>query len=210
MARIVKLKINIREKEVLRYLKFDPERARLDDKLGALVKELSAAGKSKIRPRYVFRVLNITGNNGEKVSFKGFSLASRSVAKLLRHSVQAVVFTASIGPALEKEVGRLFQRGEPTKAVILDAVGSEAIESLTDSLQEQLAAIYGEFKATPRFSPGYGDWDLKANKGILKLVGAQKIGVKASPKHILVPQKSVTGVWGLRKESDLQEFTKNK
>jgi hypothetical protein len=197
MARVLKLKADIREKEVLRYLKFDPDRSKVDDKLGDLIKATIVAGKSKIKPRFAFRVLSITGNDGEKVSFKGFSLESRNVAKLLRRAVQAVIFTTSIGPGLEKEVSRLFKAGESTKAVILDAVGSEAVENITDSLQEQLAGMNGEYKATPRFSPGYGDWELKANKGILKLLDAQKIGVKVSSKHMLVPQKSVTGVWGL-------------
>jgi cobalamin-dependent methionine synthase I len=59
---------------------------------------------------------------------------------------------------------------------------------------------YNDFKATPRFSPGYGDWELKANKSLLKLLDAKKIGVKVSPALMLLPQKTVTGVWGLRRE----------
>ena len=142
-------------------------------------------------------MLNILENNGRKVRVKGFIIESKNVAKILRHATAVVLFVTSIGLDLEKEIDRLFRLGEPSKAVILDAVGSEAEEALTDSLQQQLMSEYSDFKATPRFSPGYGDWDLKANKGILKLLDAKKIGVKVSPALMLLPQKTVTGVWGL-------------
>lgn len=48
-----------------------------------------------------------------------------------------------------------------------------------------------------RFSPGYGDWTIFDQVKILKLLKANKVGVKAIKSCIMVPEKSVTACIGL-------------
>lgn len=200
MVKALKLEINIREKEVLRYLKYDLDKTRIDSSIISLVRGQIKAGGSLLSPGLKYKILPILSNDGRKVKLPDLIIENKNIARLLKDAEKAVVFVVTIRPALEQEINRLFAAAEPTKAVILDAVGSEAIEVLSDRVQEAVTRKAGSYQATPRFSPGYGDWPLKINKTILKLVAAQTIGVKVSSKFMLTPQKTVTGIWGLKKE----------
>ncbi len=60
----------------------------------------------------------------------------------------------------------------------------------------------GEY-LTPAFSPGYGDWDLRAQAKVLELLQAPKrIGLTLTGSGMLVPEKSITALVGI---SDRQE-----
>ena len=204
MVNALKLELKIREKEVLRYLKYDLVKTKVDSRIHNLVQEQIKTGATFVKPGLKYKIIPILSNDGLKVKLPAWTIENKHIARLLRNAEKAVLFLATIGPGLEQEINRLFVVDEPTKAVILDAVGSEAAEVLTDRMQEDVTRKAGAYKATPRFSPGYSDWPLKINKTILKLLAAQTIGVKVSAKFMLTPQKTVTGIWGLvRKEESL-------
>jgi cobalamin-dependent methionine synthase I len=155
-----------------------------------------------VYPGLKYKILPVLDNNGEKVKLSALVIKNKNIARLLKDAEKTVLFVTTIGSALEKEINRLFSAGEPTKAVILDAVGSEAVEVLTDTVQEALTQQAGPYRPTPRFSPGYGDWPVNENKAILRLLAAQTIGVKMSAQCMLSPQKTVTGIWGLVRKAD--------
>ncbi|MDD5492402.1 MAG: hypothetical protein PHV60_06970 [bacterium] len=201
MPKALKLEINIREKEVLRYLKFDLGKTKADASIIRLVREQIKAGDSLVIPGLKFKIFDILANDGKKIKLPDLIIGNKSIARLLKDAEKAVVFVTTIGTDLELEITRLFSAGEPTRAVILDAVGSEAVEVLTDAAQISITQQAGPYQSTPRFSPGYGDWPLKVNKTILELLGAKALGIRVSSQYMLSPQKTVTGIWGLvRKE----------
>ncbi len=79
------------------------------------------------------------------------------------------------------------------ESYILDAWGSEAVEELNESFDKKLREQYG--KGTMRFSPGYGDVDVRMNKYFVKkLLGIDEIDVLES--GILVPRKSTVCMIG--------------
>jgi hypothetical protein len=199
MPKAMKLEINIREKEVLRYLKYDLDKTKADNSIIKLVREQIKAGDSLVIPGLKFKILPLLANDGEKVKLPGLTIENKNIARLLRNAEKAVIFVTTIGTNLELEINRLFSAGEPTKAVILDAVGSEAVEVLTDAAQVSITQQAGPYQSTPRFSPGYGDWPLKINKTILELLAAKALGIRVSSQYMLSPQKTVTGIWGLVK-----------
>ena len=51
---------------------------------------------------------------------------------------------------------------------------------------------------TMRYSPGYGDLDISANKDILQVLDAHKrIGVTVTNTGIMIPRKSVVALIGI-------------
>ncbi len=200
MSNDLKFVLEIREKEVLRYLKYDLAKTKANSSIHSLVQEQIKTGATLVNPGLKYKIMPILSNDGRKVKLADLIIDNKNIARLLKDAEKIVIFTSTIGGALEKEITRLFAADEPTKAVILDAVGSEAIEVLSDRVQEAVTRKIGSYLSTPRFSPGYGDWPLKINKTILKLLAAQTIGVKISSKFMLSPQKTVTGIWGLVKK----------
>ena len=57
-----------------------------------------------------------------------------------------------------------------------------------------------ELNITGRYSPGYGDLPLDAQRDVINLVNCDKrIGVNLSAHNILFPRKSVTAIIGVGK-----------
>jgi hypothetical protein len=100
----------------------------------------------------------------------------------------------TIGPALEAEVTRLSASGDLLKAVVLDAIGSVAAEAVAASIDARIAAetALEGLKTSCRASPGYGDWDVREQAAIFKLLPAERIGVRLSETFMMSPRKSVS------------------
>ena len=74
------------------------------------------------------------------------------------------------------------------------------IESLCD---EGEARILMGRASRPRFSPGYGDLPLDAQKMIFSILSPEKhIGLTLNASLMLSPTKSVTAFVGIAKESE--------
>ena len=56
------------------------------------------------------------------------------------------------------------------------------------------------YECKPRFSPGFGDFPLETQRGIIPLLSTEKrIGVILSESCIMSPRKSVTAVIAFKK-----------
>ena len=124
---------------------------------------------------------------------------SKSLLKNLDGCDEIVLFGATIGI----EFDRLMQRYihlSPAKAFILQGIGAERIESLCDAFCEEMktdAEKRGKF-TRPRFSAGYGDFTLDAQKDIFSVLDcARKIGLTLTDSLIMSPSKSVTAIVGI-------------
>ncbi len=127
-------------------------------------------------------------------------LEGSSIMNHLAGCSYAGVLAATIGVWLEKKVDALFADNEYLKAVILDAIGSEAAENTIDILNtwflEEQGLVQGQY--TKRYSPGYGDWNIEIQRDLLSLAKAERIGMKVNDASILIPRKSVTAVVGFK------------
>ena len=88
----------------------------------------------------------------------------------------------------------------PSDAFVLQAIGAAAIESWTDEVEDEIRCELrdGETLAS-RYSPGYGDYPLEAQRRLFALLDApKKIGVSLTDNLIMVPSKSVSAVIGVK------------
>ena len=135
--------------------------------------------------------------NGNCVDLSVFSVTSAHLARNLRECNDAVLFAATLGMATEQQRRRA-AAVSPTEALVLDAMGSAAIEQFCDQFCSELARETPQYKMRPRFSPGYGDIPLEVQRQMLYVLEAQrKVGISMSDGFQMIPQKSVTGVIGL-------------
>lgn len=112
---------------------------------------------------------------------------------------KVIVLAVTVGPGIENESSACFQRGEYSHGQLLDAAATTAVEQLADSLEDLLRprAAAQSYSMRWRFSPGYGDWPLEQQPELLRLTGAERIGVHLTDSLMLNPQKSVTAIIGL-------------
>ena len=84
-------------------------------------------------------------------------------------------------------------------SLILQAIGAAMIENLMDNAESEIRKELAEGESlTPRYSPGYGNFPLDAQRAILDLLDTpRKIGVSLTGTMLMVPSKSVSAVIGV-------------
>lgn len=134
-----------------------------------------------------------------------FACGSTLVQRKLDGCDKAVVFAATVGLGIDRLIKK-YAQVSPAKALLMQAIGAERIESLCDAfcreIQQEQAC--GE-KATARFSPGYGDFPLQAQVPMHAALQCYKyIGVTLNDSLLMTPTKSVTAIFGLKNSQETQ------
>lgn len=119
---------------------------------------------------------------------------SLDLAKVLKGCSSAVIFAATVGLGMDRLITR-YGTVSPARAVMLQAIGAERIESLCNKFNTELKEKY---ITRPRFSPGYGDFPLEFQREIFNLLSPNKrIGLTLNESLLMSPTKSVTAVVGI-------------
>lgn len=190
--------------EIYRYMR---QRTPDENVIAAVKKETDI-----LLPQLSYRVcwgeMSISEADGEKVILpSGFG--GKTVSKFLDGAEKAVLFAATVGLSPDRLTARY--SGEPLRELIVQAAGAERVEALCDSFQAFLTDEYGErnYETGERFSPGYGDFDLQAQKDIFLLLECPKrIGLTLNESLLMSPSKSVTAVIGLKKKYERNRIHK--
>ena len=133
----------------------------------------------------------------DTVYLDGAAFPSKKLAQRLKDCDRAVVFAATVGLELDRLIAR-YGRLAPAKGLMLQALGSERIESLCDLFEEKTAKQYAGERIQPRFSPGYGDLSLETQREIFAMLECPKrIGLYLGESFQMSPSKSVTAVIGI-------------
>ncbi len=184
--------IELSSAEVFSFLgiKKENDRASLESEVLRATDEITAA----IKPRLCYEFYPIS-LDGDRIDLGFTSVVSRDLAKNL-HSCQGIVLVgATVGLDVDRLIAK-YSRIAPSRAVILQAAGAAAVESLLDTLCEELTA--NGLSLRPRFSCGYGDLPLSLQKDIFTALDCPKsIGVSLTDSFLMTPTKSVSAIIGI-------------
>ena len=156
----------------------------IDSALSAMIDECIAEIEDTAQPKYCTRRLDIVD-----IRFEGKDIAAR-----LTGCPSCILMAATLGVETDRLIQRYAVR-DINRSLLLDAAASSLIESVCDNIQAQLNT---EHDTKQRFSPGYGDFPLSFQPHLLRLVGAEKIGLYCNESFLLLPRKSVTAVVGIK------------
>lgn len=186
---------NIDEKEILRYAGMRGEDAGVQSVLVTAIREALLY----CQPKGVWEVYKYEKDTLLYGS-DSYSPGSKRLCDHLQGSLMVVMMAVTVGEAVEKRIEELFASGEYTKAVLLDAAATTAVEQVADKVCMFIGDSMKKqgLSSGMRFSPGYGDWDIKQQPKVIELSGAAKIGISATKSFMLMPRKSVTAALGLK------------
>ena len=89
-----------------------------------------------------------------------------------------------------------------TRAVVFDATAGEmadgALDWLMDYTRREIVRE-GKVLLERRYSAGYGDLALENQQAFYAVLNMFEIGVQITPECLLIPEKSVTAITGIRK-----------
>lgn len=196
--------LKIEPNEVLRYLGYKRELVTPEDV--AQVEALLPEAIATIKPAACWGRFEVELLPGDQIHLPYGTVHSADLSRNLRGGVAATspcaelfIFAATIGIAYDRLV-QTARLSSMAKASFLNAIGAAAVEDVCDRLNEELRQLAAAEQKSlrPRYSPGYGDYDLENQRGIFSVLDPPKhIGVSLKENLIMVPEKSVTAVVGI-------------
>lgn len=172
-----------------------------DKNARVLIEETLLTAKRLLKPKSAVVFSEIKLNGGSVLFNGGFKINSRFVANLFEDCFKAYAIAVTIGPEIEKKRNELMAQKEILRAFFLDAAGSVAVEEAAETANARIKSFEEKENnfVTKRFSPGYGDWELKTQKDFLKWLGAGQIGISLTEAFLMRPEKSVSAIIGVKK-----------
>jgi len=164
-----------------------------------LFDEALAMGERLMAPRVAYRAIPVERQAADEIAAGGEHLHIPDIERFWGgvEAVGASVCTA--GDRLENRVRELFDQREFPLAVMLDSVGSAAVESLAEYANDLLcqAGIAEGVHVTNRISPGYAGWDTAEQRRLWRLCPGEPIGVTLNQSCFMAPAKSITFLVGI-------------
>jgi hypothetical protein len=174
----------------------------------ALFDEALALGRELLAPRAVVRWAAVHRATGDTLEADDLALAIAGLARrwgTIEHVAAAV---CTIGDALERRVSELWDARELPLAAMLDSVGSGAVESLAEYVNDVLCqdGVPAALAVTNRVSPGYGDWDVTDQRRIFGFVPGERIGVHLNDACFMTPTKSISLLVGAGRHARVDDY----
>lgn len=178
----------ISKKEIIRYAGAD----KYDGDTNALIESVIAEARDIFSYKVCYTTLPVSVD-ADAVDFGIFSVVSKHLAESLKGSGRALIFAATVGVGVDRLIAR-YSRTSPSRALFLQALGSERVESLCNAFCHSF-----DSPLTPRFSPGYGDLTLDCQEKIFTILNCPKnIGLTLNDSMLMSPTKSVTAFAGIK------------
>ena len=192
---------NLDEREVYRYLGYGgivPREgcdAEIKNRIERIEGELTRAAE----PRAIWKYYPLTVPEEGVLKLGDIRVKSESLLRNLKGCNEVCMLAVTIGPTPD----RFMQRARYTEAgseYFYQAIGAAMVEEYADHINEvirQEAQPRGLY-LRPRFSPGYGDFDIEHQRDFAAVLNmAKEIGITLTDSCMMVPTKSITAVIGL-------------
>jgi hypothetical protein len=201
-------RLRIEPEEVLRFQGYArgvdvPEPAVL-----ALFDEALALGETLVAPRAVYRAHAVTAHGPDWIEAGGERLAIPEIGRLWGPLQAVGAAVCTVGEALETRVRDLFDAREFPLAVMLDSVGSAAVESLAEHVNDLLcqAGVAAGLRVANRVSPGYAGWDVAEQAALFRLCPGEAVGVTLNAGRMMTPLKSISLLVGVGPEARVDHY----
>ncbi len=127
-------------------------------------------------------------------TFERSDLPDYSIPSQFAQYNEFLIFISTLGKEIDQKIEEL-GKSSVYLSFLLDSWASESLEKLNDTFEEKFKKENAK-ELTMRFSPGYGDLDIRTNKKYVELLGlCNEITVLNS--GIMIPRKTTTCIAGI-------------
>jgi hypothetical protein len=193
--------------EVLRFQGYKKGRDVATPDVRVLLDDALGAGARLMAPRAVARWVPVARSDAHALDVDGETLTIPRIGALWGPVTDVAVVVCTIGDALERRVSELWEARELPLASMLDSVGSGAVESLAEHVNDVLCQQgLPDLRVTNRISPGYADWDVAEQPRLFRLVSTDAIGVALNAACVMTPGKSISLLVGAGRQARVDHY----
>ena len=186
--------LSLREREILRYAGCRTEEEEMVRLMQECLQEAERCGVLSGQVCYIELPVRTEANLQN--DFGSFAVCSEQLAKNLEGCKRVLLLAATAGVGIDRLIEK-YGRIAPSKALMLQAIGAELVETICDRFGKEYEAEHNCI-LRPRFSPGYGDLPLETQKAIFAVLEpARRIGLTLNDSLLMSPSKSVTAFAGI-------------
>jgi hypothetical protein len=176
--------------------------AKVRPEIKILIRELLTSLKKSrlLEPAVAYEYYTVSSMNGSQISLEGDkAIHGPLLPAIFPEAKELAILLCTIGPRLEKQVTDYSKSDEVMRGMILDGIGSAAVDKL---VLEVLSLIDSEvssrgYEISSPVNPGMPGFPLTEQWNLLKLVNADEIGVRLTASGVLIPRKSTSMVMGI-------------
>ena len=196
--------LNLNMQEVLRRQGLG-ERINVQPRIKDLTQELLAGVESwkLLAPTAAYEKYPVTGMNGNRISLEGDkAIHGPALPAFFPGAKELAVLIVTIGPNLEKRVSDYTKSKETLRSLLLDGIGSAAVDTLIPEALKFIAAEVAArgYELSSPVNPGMPGFPLTEQGNLLELSAASRIGVSLAPSGVMIPRKSASMVIGIGSE----------
>lgn len=149
----------------------------------------------QINYKYAYVKLPLSLEEQNVCDFGFAKLESKSLYKNLAGCNSVYFMAATVGVGVDRFLSRLAITSQ-AEHFICDGIASSAVESLANYINDELKK---DHELRPRFSPGFGDLDIRFQKDLLNRLNAgQVLCVSLNDQFFMTPVKTITAIIGIK------------
>ena len=176
--------------------------AKVRPEIKDLILELLASVKRTrlLEPAVVYEYYAVSGMDGSQISLEGDkAIQGPLLPAIFPEAKELAVLLCTIGPKLEKQVTDYSKSDEVLRGMILDGIGSTAVDMLIPEAIRRLSSeVSGRgYEVSSPVNPGMPGFPLTEQWNLLGLVNAEEIAVRLTTSGVLVPRKSASMIMGI-------------
>jgi len=200
--------LKIDRDEVLRFQGYKKGRDVPTPEVEHLYEEAVEEAERLLLPRAVYRAMSVAAVDADGLSLAdGTRFVIPSIRRLWGPIEQFGIAICTVGEAIEERARQLFAEREFPLAVMLDSVGSAAVECLAEWVNDRLCQLaLPHLRVTNRVSPGYAGWRVEDQTAIFRLCAGTQIGVTLNQACVMTPAKSITFAVGIGAEARVDHY----
>jgi hypothetical protein len=194
------LEVAVRPEQILRA--HYPDIAPVAQEVRATAAAMAAHALEVATPVAWLRQVAVRRIDDGRVELDGGAIAtSATLAESLRGSSAAHLFVVTLGSRLDARVSELFEAMDGLEGLFLDTAGWVVVQSALAAVRRRLGARARAdgHRVTRRAGPGYLDWPLAEQATVVSTLaqGAALPGIEVLDSGAILPEKTITGLYGL-------------
>lgn len=177
-------------------------KAKVRPEIKSLIEELLASVESHhlLEPAAAYENYPVIGMSDVQISLEGDkAVHGPALPALFPEAKELAVLIGTIGPKLEKQASDYTKSGQALRGMLLDGIGSAAVDTLIPEALKFVAAEVSSrgYEISSPVNPGMPGFPMTEQWNLMELSQAHEIGVSLTQSGILIPRKSVSMVIGI-------------